>query len=89
MVFGHAPQIEERYNVLCDIKAMLDDLEIDALKFEGVYLDSQNRQRHMYNAHPVSLAHAAQLVAFPRPSVTTSASFEGCLNSRCRNPVGG
>ena len=38
-VFGHATQIEYRYNVLRDIKAMLDELEIAALKFEGCYFD--------------------------------------------------
>ena len=78
---------------------MFEELEIDASKFGGIYLDVQNPEfgtitkieysYKMRNAHPVSLTHAAQLVAFPRPSVTTSASFEGCLNSRCRNPVGG
>ena len=36
-------------NVMRDIKVMLDELEIDTLKFEGIYLDSQNRQRHLYN----------------------------------------
>ena len=77
---------------------MLDELEIGESKFGLTYLDVQNPEfgtitkieysYKMRNAHLVSLAHAAQLVAFPRPSVTTSASFEGCLNSRCRNPVG-
>ena len=38
-VFGHATQIEYRYNVLCDIKVMLEELEIDAPKFGGVYFD--------------------------------------------------
>ena len=36
-------------NVMRDIKAMLDELEIGALKFEGTYLDVQNKQRPMYN----------------------------------------
>ena len=40
MVFGHATQIEYRYNVLCDIKVMLEELEIDASKFGGTYFDA-------------------------------------------------
>ena len=40
---------KEHRNVLRDIKDMLDELEIGALKFEGTYLDVQNKQRPMYN----------------------------------------
>ena len=36
-------------NVLRDIKAMLDELEIAALKFEGCYLGANGKQLPMYN----------------------------------------
>lgn len=35
-------------NVLADIRSMLSDLKIDALSFQGVYIDSMNRQQAEY-----------------------------------------
>lgn len=35
-------------NVLADIRGMLSDLEIDALTFQEIYLDSMNRQQTEY-----------------------------------------
>lgn len=39
---------KEHYNVLADIRAMFEELEIGALKFQGTYLDVQNKPRPMY-----------------------------------------
>lgn len=36
------------YNVMRDIKKMLNDLEIDALRFGGIYKDAYNRDAPMY-----------------------------------------
>lgn len=35
-------------NVLADIRAMLSELKIDVLTFQGIYLDSMNRQQTEY-----------------------------------------
>jgi anti-repressor protein len=39
---------KQHYNVMRDIKKMLNDLEIDALRFEGIYKDAYNRDAPMY-----------------------------------------
>jgi len=36
-------------NIVRDISSMFEALEIDALKFEGVYKDAGNRERPMFN----------------------------------------
>lgn len=35
-------------NVKADIRSMLADLKVDVLKFQGIYLDSMNRQQNEY-----------------------------------------
>lgn len=39
---------KEHFNVKRDCLVMFDELELDALKFEGIYLDSMNRQQTEY-----------------------------------------
>lgn len=39
---------KEHFNVKRDCDVMFKELEIDALKFEGIYLDSMNRQQTEY-----------------------------------------
>lgn len=36
-------------NVIADIKKLLSDVNEDALKFEGIYMDAYNRQKKCYN----------------------------------------
>ena len=36
---------KEHRNVLADIRTMCEQLELDTLKFERIYLDSQNREQ--------------------------------------------
>ena len=40
---------KEHYNVLRDIKKMFEELEINALNFEGVYFDAKNEERPCYD----------------------------------------
>lgn len=40
---------KEHRNVTRDIEKMFEELEIDVLKFEHIYLDSQNRKQKKYN----------------------------------------
>lgn len=40
---------KEHYNVLRDIKKMFEELEINALRFEGVYFDAKNEERPCYD----------------------------------------
>ncbi len=40
---------KEHYNVLRDIRNMLEELEINALSFEGVYSDAKKEQRKCFN----------------------------------------
>lgn len=39
---------KEHFNVVRDIRAMLNELEIDTLRFEGIYQDSMNREQIEY-----------------------------------------
>jgi len=40
---------KEHRNVTRDIEKMFEELEIDVLKFEHIYLDSQNRKQKKYS----------------------------------------
>lgn len=39
---------KEHFNVIRDFKNMCEDIGIDAIKFEGIYLDSINRKKKHY-----------------------------------------
>ena len=39
---------KKHYNVMRDIELLAEQLELDALKFEHIYTDSQNRQQAEY-----------------------------------------
>jgi len=47
---------EKHFNVKCDCDVMFKELEIDALKFEGIYLDSMNRQQTVYLLPPIQIS---------------------------------
>jgi len=39
---------KRHYNIIRDIRKQLTDLSIDALKFEGIYIDAANRTKSMF-----------------------------------------
>ncbi len=47
---------EKPFNVKCDCDVMFKELQIDALKFEGIYFDSMNRQQTVYLLPPIQIS---------------------------------
>lgn len=75
---------KEHFNVLVDVRKMLEDLEEDGLKVQGIYLDAYGREKPCFNMAKAAKAFGKDVFEFQR--LPSTASYCGALANTGKIP---